>query len=197
MRFVDDVVLALGRLRKRPVRSFLLLQGTIWGVAISLFPTAVIDGTRASVARRATDVGADRVAVTLDPTRVDPKPLTPADLEAVRARWTAAGIPAEAAAGVALSLPPRGTASAPGVPVAALLGPGDAFTARGLVLASGRAGDPAAPADAPEAVLEALLAAEVAAARGGSALGARVVLPDGRKAVVVGRPRRGPTWRAG
>ncbi|MBL9085612.1 MAG: hypothetical protein JNM10_00585, partial [Planctomycetia bacterium] len=157
MRFVDDVVLALGRLRKRPVRSFLLLQGTIWGVAVSLFPTAVIDGTRASVAARATDVGADRVAVTLDPTRVDPKPLTPADLEAVKARWAAAGIEAEAAAGVALLLPPRGPAPGPGAPAAVLLGPGDAFAARGLALASGRAGDPGAPADAPEAVLEGVL----------------------------------------
>lgn len=186
MRFVDDVVLAFGRLRKRPVRSFLLLQGTIWGVAVSLFPTAVIEGTRASVAGRATDVGADRVSVTLDPTRVDPKPLVPADVVAVTSRWAAAGIPAEAAAGVALRMPPRGTAAAPGVPVAALLGPGDAYAARGLVLASGRPGDPAAPGDAPEAVLEGVLAAEVAAAHGGSALGARVPLPDGRRAVVVG-----------
>jgi len=184
MRFLDDVVLALGRLRKRPVRSLLLLQGTIWGVAVSLFPTAVIDGTREAVRLRGTDVGADRISITLDPTRIDPKPLTPADVDAVAAKWTAAGIPVEAATGVALLLPPRGTAVARGAPDAVLLGPGDGFRARGLALASGRAGDPRAAT--PEAVVEGLLAEEVAAAAGGSALGARLPLPDGRTAVVVG-----------
>lgn len=184
MRLVRDVGLALRRLRQRPVRSLLVLQGTIWGVAVSLFPTAVLDGTRAAVAARGADVGADRLAVTLDPTRVGPRPLVPADVDAVTARWRAAGIPVEGAAGVALARARDGVGPGPTVPAAALLGPGDAFAARGLALVAGRAGDPGAAR--LEAVVEAELAAALAPPGGARALGADVTLPDGRVAAVVG-----------
>ena len=49
-------------------RTFLLLQGTIWGVAVAIFPTAVLEGTRAAAVEEARAYGVDRVAVVADPT---------------------------------------------------------------------------------------------------------------------------------
>ena len=46
MRWLAVLAAALRRLRQRPVRTLLLLQGTIWGVAVAIFPSAVIQGTR-------------------------------------------------------------------------------------------------------------------------------------------------------
>lgn len=182
------LALALRRLRARPLRSFLLLQGTIWGVAVSLFPTAVMEGTREAVRGAGAGVGADRIAITSDPTRVDPVPLTVADVLAIAGRWEDAGIPLLAAAGVQVLAPPSTTDARPGVPAALLLGAPDAFLARNLSLARGRRArlDAAATgASASEAVVEGRLAEELAAQRG-DALGARLALPDGREAVVVG-----------
>lgn len=186
MRWLENARLAVRRLVRRPVRSLLLLQGTIWGVAVALFPTAVLQGTRASVLERGTDVGADRITVALDPTGVDPRPLEREDVEAVRAALVADGIAVEALAGVSMAVPApaSGADGAAGpAPAAVLAGPPDAWAARGFSLAEGRAADPAAAA--PEAVVEGLLAEALRGPRP-SALGATVPLPDGRGARVVG-----------
>ncbi|MCC7140280.1 MAG: ABC transporter permease [Planctomycetes bacterium] len=184
MRWLENARLAVRRLAHRPVRSFLLLQGTIWGVAVALFPTAVVEGTRASVLERGEDVGADRITVALDPTGVDPEPLDRGDVVAVRDALGAEGVVVEAIAGVAVVVPPAATAGAPGpVPAAVLAGEPDAFVARGLRLAAGRTVDAAAAQ--PEAVVEGVLADELVAT-GAAALGATVALGDGRLARVVG-----------
>ena len=75
MRTLENLLQALKRLRHRPVRSVLLLQGTIWGVAVSLFPAAVMKGTEDLALSRGTEIGADRITFAADPTGVDAKPL--------------------------------------------------------------------------------------------------------------------------
>src|SRR5205085_5359217 len=147
MRLVENFAVALRRLRVRPVRSFLLLQGTVWGVAVAIFPTSTIEGTKAAVLERGSAFGADRITIALDPTGVDPKPLDPTDVEAIRTALAAAGVPALAATGVALRTDVAHTVPAPvatdrgpvvpAVPAAVLFGPPDAFAARSLSLSSG------------------------------------------------------------
>jgi len=199
VRLVDNVTLALRRLRHRPMRSLLLLQGTIWGVAVALFPTAVMEGSRRAALDRGAEIGADRVTIAADPTAVDAKGLDVADVEAIRAALERDAIPVIAVAGVSVRLAKAGTAPVgPGIDW--ILGPPDAPVARGLTLAAGRLVDPKAAV--PEAVVEGILAAELAKDRGGAgaaaALGATLVLPDGRTAVVVGaaEPRPAPQRRS-
>jgi hypothetical protein len=181
VRLAENVLVALKRLRHRPVRSLLLLQGTIWGVAVALFPPAVLGGTRDAALSRGTEVGADRVTVTGDPTSLEATPLVADDVDAVREALERQGIPVVAAAGMYV----RGAPTVPGAkgPIDVVLGPPDAFAARGLVLREGRTFDPAAKA--PETVLEGVLAAEIAAARG-RVLGETLDLGDGLRATVVG-----------
>ncbi len=193
MRFLDNVTLALRRLRHRPMRSLLLLQGTIWGVAVSLFPTAVMEGSRLAALDRGAEIGVDRVTIAADPTAVDAKGLDVADVEAVRAALGAEGLAPVAVAGVSVRLGKPG--SDPRVDW--ILGPPDAPLARGLTLSAGRTVDPKAAV--PEAVVEGLLASELSKDGGGAgALGVRLTLPDGRAAVVVGvaAPRPPPQRRA-
>ncbi len=68
MKVASTLGLALRRLRRRPIRSLLLLQGTVWGVAVAIFPSAVIQGTRDAALNQGTELGANRIAVTADPT---------------------------------------------------------------------------------------------------------------------------------
>ncbi len=196
MRLVDNVTLALRRLRHRPMRSLLLLQGTIWGVAVSLFPTAVMEGSRLAALERGAEIGADRVTIAADPTAVDATGLDAADVEAIRVALERDGIPAIAVAGVSVRLAKAATASGDrGVDW--ILGPPDAPVARGLTLSAGRPVDPKAAV--PEAVVEGILAEELSRDRGSAgALGASLLLPDGRTAVVVGAaaPRPPPQRRS-
>src|SRR5262249_42609777 len=104
MRLAENFAVALRRLRVRPVRSFLLLQGTVWGVAVAIFPTSTIEGTKSQVLERGSAFGADRVTIALDPTGVDPKPLETGDVDAVRAALAKTGIPVIALSGVAVKV---------------------------------------------------------------------------------------------
>ena len=184
MSLLENVRLALRRLRHRPVRSLLLLQGTIWGVAVSLFPTAVMDGTRQAVTSHGADLGADRITLALDPTTSSPKPLSEEDVEAVRAALVAAGTPPVALGAVAVTRPEPTKAALATMPAALLIGSVEAAAARGLTLERGRWPQPG-PRERPEVVVEGLLAEAILAA-GGPVIGSALALPDGRTGTVVG-----------
>lgn len=104
MRFLAPLGLALRRLRRRPIRSFLLLQGTVWGVAVAIFPAAVLEGTREATLNTGTQVGADRIAIAADPTSARREQLLRGDLGLLRETLTAEGHDVEALGGVRLVL---------------------------------------------------------------------------------------------
>ncbi len=143
MRFFSTLLLALRRLRRRPVRSFLLLQGTVWGVAVAIFPAAVLLGTREAALAQGSEFGADRIAVAIDPTGAREQTLEPADLEVVRTGLDGSGITYEALGAmrvrpdaVTVALPESGAAVRSDFTLIA--GTPDAARARGLSLAAGR-----------------------------------------------------------
>ena len=188
MGLLDNVALAVRRLRHRPFRSFLLLQGTIWGVAVALLQPAVMQGTRRAVIEHASFIGADRMTVASDPTAVENRALVAADATRVYEAILATGVRVNALAGMRLfrgANPPKGLTT----PLDWIYGPADAPLARGLELAAGRAFDPGA--SSLEIVVEGLLASDLArvAGRGGDpkgALGTTIVSPDGTRGTVVG-----------
>ena len=184
MRVAENLRLALKRLRHRPVRSFLLLQGTVWGIAVALFPTAVIQGSLQAVQKNARETGADRMTIAADPTGVAAKPLSRDDVPAVAEAVKKAGVSVIAIAGMALD--PNHAA----LPIGAtqgfghvIEGPPEAPTARGLLYAAGRPLDPRATVR--ETVVEGLLGADLAPTPEG-ALGKEISLGEGERARVVG-----------
>lgn len=191
MRLAPAFSLAVRRLARRPVRSLLLLQGTVWGVAVAIFPTAVIAGTRTAAEQQGAQLGADRIAVAADPTAFEPTPLTLGDVYFIEGSLEAAGVPLIASGAVrleALHEPDDGA------PPAAVVGstPG-APAARGLTLASGRW---LTPEDGPD---RCVVEADVAGWLGRPAVGPgdRIVLPgSGDELEVVGvTAARSPTLR--
>jgi putative ABC transport system permease protein len=181
MRAAENLRTALKRLRHRPVRSFLLLQGTVWGIAVALFPAAVLQGSREAIVRDTRVSGADRMTIAADPTGVDAKPLSRDDVPAVAEAVAKAGVPVVAVAGLVVERAPASAAA--GRPAAVIAGPPEAPVARGLLYAAGRALDPQATAD--ETVVEGLLAADLAPTPE-QTLGRHLDLGDGRVARVVG-----------
>ncbi len=193
MRLYDNVALAVRRLRHRPWRSFLLLQGTIWGVAVALLQPAVFLGTQRAVVERPSAIGADRLTIASDPTAVENRPLVAADAARIRDAITAAGVKVKASAGVRVF---RGGTPPPGVeaPIDWIFGPPEAPAARGIEFAAGRPSDPEAPI--LELVVEGRLASELSRVAGkgddpAGALGTTIVAPEGTRGTVVGvlRPR--------
>lgn len=63
------VVVSLRNLLRQPVRTLLILQGVIWGTALAVFPSAVIDGSMRYVEEQAGQLGTDRLLLTQE--RVD------------------------------------------------------------------------------------------------------------------------------
>jgi hypothetical protein len=193
MRVAENLRLALKRLRHRPVRSFLLLQGTVWGIAVALFPAAVLKGSRDAIERDTRVSGADRMTIAADPTGVDAKPLVKDDVPAVAEAVAKAGVHVVAIAGMSVSQ--RLAAAPPGVARFSHVveGPPEAPEARGLVYAAGRPLDPKAAAAQREVVVEGLLAADLAPTPEG-AVGKEVSLGTFDLARVVGvlapRPER-------
>jgi len=132
---------ALRRLARRPVRSFLLLQGTIWGVAVAVFPSAVIMGTREAARRDATVIGADRISLAADPTSALQVELKQDDVATARRAVEAAGVAVLDAVGlrVVREWAPSGERPTGTSPRSALLaGPPEGPRARGHSLAAGR-----------------------------------------------------------
>ncbi len=83
MHVSPSLSLAARAIVRRPLRSFLLAQGTAWGVAAAILPAAVLDGTRAAARERAEALGVDRLVLVRDPTAAG-DPLTVRDLAVVR-----------------------------------------------------------------------------------------------------------------
>ena len=96
---LSALALAFRPLVHRPMRTLLLLQGTIWGVAVALFPSAVIAGTRHATLTRGAVLGADRIAVATDPTAPAGGELLRGDALRLRDALQQAGIPVIAAGG--------------------------------------------------------------------------------------------------
>jgi putative ABC transport system permease protein len=74
--------LAARSLARRPLRSFLVLQGIAWAVGIAILPAAVLEGSRAAAIRRADEVGTGRIVLEAEP---GTRPLTEGDAAALRA----------------------------------------------------------------------------------------------------------------
>ena len=185
MRFFSTLLLALRRLRRRPVRSFLLLQGTVWGVAVAIFPAAVLLGTRQAALTQGSEIGADRIAVAIDPTGAQEQVLEPGDLDVVRRGLEEAGITFEALGAmrvrpnaVAVALPEAGGQARTDFTLIA--GTPDVARARGLSLAAGRW---LREGDTRGCIVEARVAERLG--RGQFALGERLLV-DGRSREVVG-----------
>ncbi len=58
------ILVALRNLFRQPFRTFLILQGVIWGTALGVFPPAVINGTKEMVESQANRLGTDRILIT-------------------------------------------------------------------------------------------------------------------------------------
>jgi putative ABC transport system permease protein len=130
--------LAIRRILKRPVRSFLLLQGTVWGVAVAVFPSAIVAGTREAAVTRGAEFGADRVTVAADPTSAVTVTLDAGDVAVARRAVEAEEIEVKAIGGLRVvrvfgneekEAPPRAALLAADVGLA---------EARGLEVAAGR-----------------------------------------------------------
>lgn len=132
---LSALALALRPLVRRPMRTLLLLQGTIWGVAVALFPSAVIEGTRHAALTRGAVLGADRIAVATDPTAPEGGGLLRADVGRLRDAMAREGIGVIAAGGLRVVRLLGGPSGEGGALVEA-----DPETprARGLALAEGR-----------------------------------------------------------
>jgi putative ABC transport system permease protein len=77
---LDNLRIALADILRRPFRTFLVLQGMIWGSAVAIMPPAIIDGSRRAMVEKASSVGTDRVILTAD-TMDEAGALTLADAE--------------------------------------------------------------------------------------------------------------------
>ena len=139
MRPLAVLAAALRRLRQRPVRTFLLLQGTIWGVAVAIFPSAVIQGTREAARTQGSALGADRITMRADTTSDATVTLVRDDLQTVRAAVARDGTELVAIGGarVARTIPAQGDGTI-SEPLTVLAGVAGTAPARGHTLAAGR-----------------------------------------------------------
>jgi putative ABC transport system permease protein len=60
------ILVALRNLLRQPFRTFLILQGVIWGTALGVFPPAVINGSLKLAETQASRLGTDRLVITQD-----------------------------------------------------------------------------------------------------------------------------------
>ena len=182
MRLRAVLGVALRRLRQRPVRTFLLLQGTVWGVAVAIFPSAVLQGTRDAARTQGAELGADRISIAADPTSAREADLRPSDLALLRKDVEASGTSVRSLGGVRIvRTSPRPGAEDARAALTVLESTPGAGRARGLSLRAGRwleAGD------GPE---RCLVEAGVAAWLGLDALepGARIRLPGAERELEV------------
>lgn len=137
MRLIAVLAAALRRLRQRPVRTFLLLQGTIWGVAVAIFPSAVIQGTREAARSQGSALGADRMSVRADTTSDATVTLRRDDLQTIRAAVAEDGTTLIGLGGlrVARTVPSEATRATPLTVLECVVG---TENARGHTLLAGR-----------------------------------------------------------
>lgn len=180
--------MALRALLRRPLRTFLLAQGTAWGVAVAILPAAVLEGTRVAAREEAAALGVDRIAIVRDPTAPG-SPLALGDLDAAR-EALADDVLDAGALRVLDAADDEPTGDVPDA-VAALPEPDGvtwllttprAGAARGLVLAAGRWLEPGDPPDV--CVAEAGVGTRLGV--GALQLGASLGGPDGRRYRIVG-----------
>jgi hypothetical protein len=138
MRIGATFSLALRRVLRRPVRSFLLLQGTVWGVAVAIFPSAVVGGTREAALTRGRALGADRIAIATDPTTTAATALERADVGEVARALGARSIEGAVAGVEILGFPGGDERTGVERPCALLAAEPEAPRTRGLALVSGR-----------------------------------------------------------
>src|SRR2546425_8872535 len=162
---------------RSPVRSFIVLQGVIWGTAIGIFPPALINGSRRAALEKASELGTDRVLV------VDSS-IGKRGFDWVLAARVRKDFSGQVRAGAAFA---HREVEIDGKKRIALLVDSGALEVRRYRLAEGAwltAEEIAA--GAPVAVLEAKAAQELfPPAKGGSALGATIHLDDGLPPVKV------------
>lgn len=139
MRISSVLAVAVRRLRQRPVRTFLLLQGTVWGVAVAIFPSAVLQGTREAAHTQGAELGADRISVAADPTSARRTDLRRSDLALLRKDVEATNTSVHALGGVRIirMIPAPGASDATGALTLLESTPG-AERGRGLSLRAGR-----------------------------------------------------------
>ena len=81
--------IALDEVLQHPVRTFLIAQGMLWAVAVTIIPAAVIQGSRAQAVERARELGTDRIEVSFDRSLGPDAVPVETDLETVRERLLA------------------------------------------------------------------------------------------------------------
>ena len=83
MHFLNNARMALRAMLRRPLRTFLVLQGVIWAAAIMVFPSAVEKGSIRNAIQNASRFKTDQITL-----RADEKPgaekLTVADIEPIK-----------------------------------------------------------------------------------------------------------------
>jgi putative ABC transport system permease protein len=125
---VRMITVALRELLRQPVRTLLVLQGVIWGTALGVFPSALINGSMRQAEREAEQFGTDRLLLTQEQVEVS----RPFD-------WTLVSRLRDELAGDVRAL--SGVAVVPGesLPLPLLLTDASVFAAQHLSMAAGRA----------------------------------------------------------
>ena len=77
------IINALRQIARQPFRTLLVLQGVIWGTALGVFPSSLIQGSFQRAERDAATSGIDRILVTIE-RRQREETLSWADIEALR-----------------------------------------------------------------------------------------------------------------
>ena len=82
MRLLGNSRIALSYMIKRPLRTFLVLQGIIWAVAIAIFPHSIREGSISRGSKKPAEYGLD--TITLHAEGIRSKLFTMDDLKALR-----------------------------------------------------------------------------------------------------------------
>ena len=133
-RIFENLRLGMRSLLRRPLRTLLVLQGIIWGVAVAVMPPAILEGSRNAAIEQSVEMGTDRIAIRAQ--SVSPRPwIDRDDLAAVRERFATV---LEAGGGYrAASVEATAEGGEP-VPLDLVGAIGDVLAARGQALARGR-----------------------------------------------------------
>jgi putative ABC transport system permease protein len=68
LKIRDNFQIAIKALLRKPLRTIIVLQGIIWGVALAVFPASVREGALNQARLRAQELGIDRVSIQLQDT---------------------------------------------------------------------------------------------------------------------------------
>jgi len=78
---------ALQHMANKPLRTLLMLQGIIWATAVVVFPPAIREGSRRNAINYARKYATDTISIRAEK-KQDSNPLTLADIEAIRSRFS-------------------------------------------------------------------------------------------------------------